>query len=313
MLQQWERKRWLVYHLANYSIVATGQQSYTFGPGGEINTRAVTAWQLTGLGPLSGLGGFNYVVADTITLSATPPSGEPTEDLVVTVTAVDSGAITAVEVTSGGLYPGPLPNSWTQATTSGAGTNCTLGLPTWELSTDTVTKAGGTTRPAKIESAFARQIQNPSPNQVDYPLRILQSQEDYNRIAIKSLTAFPYAVFLDAAWPLANLFCYPVPQSAIYSINLSVMEQLPTSFESLATPINLPFEYYMGVMTNLALMLRSVFQIPTFPGDPLPGMAKNGLSVIRGANTAIAALTMPQALRSGGGYNIFSDQSSGTG
>ena len=37
MLAQWSRKRWLVYHLVDKSIVSTGAVSYTIGPGGNIN------------------------------------------------------------------------------------------------------------------------------------------------------------------------------------------------------------------------------------------------------------------------------------
>lgn len=46
MLQQWQNKRWFVYHLVTYSCVAQadptgqyqGKQVYTVGPGGDFNT-----------------------------------------------------------------------------------------------------------------------------------------------------------------------------------------------------------------------------------------------------------------------------------
>ena len=38
MLAAWRRQRWLVYNLRNYSIVSTGAQIYTVGPGGDIDT-----------------------------------------------------------------------------------------------------------------------------------------------------------------------------------------------------------------------------------------------------------------------------------
>ena len=46
MLQEWERKRWFVYHLVTYSVVAQpdpggqfqGKQAYTIGPGGDMDT-----------------------------------------------------------------------------------------------------------------------------------------------------------------------------------------------------------------------------------------------------------------------------------
>lgn len=37
MIAQWRVKRWLVWHLVDKSVVSTGAQSYTVGPGGDIN------------------------------------------------------------------------------------------------------------------------------------------------------------------------------------------------------------------------------------------------------------------------------------
>jgi len=37
MLGQWARKRWLIYHLIDWSVVSTGQLSYTIGPAGDFN------------------------------------------------------------------------------------------------------------------------------------------------------------------------------------------------------------------------------------------------------------------------------------
>lgn len=306
MLQGWERKRWLVYHLVTYSFTANGEQSFTVGPGGQVNTNTVVGWQLESLAPSGG--GFGYVVNDTITLTATPPSGTSPASLIVTVTGVSAGAVTAVSVTSGGIYPGPLPTVWTQASTSGTGSNASFAYGVWALSATTITNRASTVRPAKLESAFLRQIQNPVGNQVDYPLTILESMEDYNNIALKSMVSFPCWVFLDSAWPLANLFAWPVPQTGIYSINFTVREQLPCQFLTLATAVNLPFEYYQTILYNLALMLRITFSIPSFSGDPLPGAAKASLATLRGPNTQIARLSMPAELMRDGLYNIFSDR-----
>lgn len=38
MLGQWQRKRYLVYHLVDIAKVGTGQASYTIGPGGDFDT-----------------------------------------------------------------------------------------------------------------------------------------------------------------------------------------------------------------------------------------------------------------------------------
>ena len=37
MIAQWQRKRWLIYHLLDVHFVSTGAQSYTVGPGGNFN------------------------------------------------------------------------------------------------------------------------------------------------------------------------------------------------------------------------------------------------------------------------------------
>lgn len=205
MLQEWERKRWLVYVLQTWSITSTGAQSYTIGPGGDIDT----------------------------------------------------------------------------------GTN--------------------SVRPARIESAFLRQINIPAPNQIDYPLEILQSREDYNKIALKSLQSFPGTIFLQTDWPLGRLFCYPVPQASIYAVHVSVMSQLQSQFANLSDVIVLPYEYYSAIMSNLALRLRSRYQIGTYPGDELPNIAASSLKTLRGANTQIARLELPNLNRSFL-YDIFSDR-----
>ncbi len=41
MIGEWASKRWLLYHLLDISIVSTGAQSYTVGPGGDIDTGAM--------------------------------------------------------------------------------------------------------------------------------------------------------------------------------------------------------------------------------------------------------------------------------
>jgi hypothetical protein len=208
MIQQWERKRWLIYHLVDLHLVSTGAQTYTVGPGGDFNT-------------------------GTAKLSA---------------------------------------------------------------------------RPNRLESAFLRQIQTTPPNQIDYPLEVIQSWEDYGRIALKSLVSFPGAVFLDTDWPLGVLHTYPVPNANIYEIHLQVRAQLPQSFPTLATEIVLPYEYYAAILYIGALRLRPKYRLPTFPGDPLPGLAKDAANVLRTGNAQIARLVMPGGLLQGSQYNIFSDR-----
>lgn len=206
LLQQWERKRWLVYHLVTVSKTSTGAQSYSVGPGGDIDTGA------------------------------------------------------------------------------------------------------GSVRPARLEAAFLRQLVQSQPNQIDYPLDILESREDYNQIALKQLQSFPMYIFYDSDWPLGRAFAWPVPQASIYALHLTVMAQLPQSFANSAVEFAIPYEYYAAMVYNLALRLRPYYQIGTYPGDPLPGLAKDSLNALRGANTQIARLQMPSDMQRSGIYNIFSDR-----
>lgn len=163
-----------------------------------------------------------------------------------------------------------------------------------------------TMRPDKIEAAFLRQLTESQPNQIDYYLDILQSMEDYNRIALKQLQSFPEYVFYDPAWPLGKVFAWPVPQANIYGLFITVKEQLPVAFPSLATLLNLPYEYYGAILYNLAIRLCAPNGLPVRP-DTL-GLAKDGMRVIRGSNTAIARLQMPPDMQRAGIYNIFSDR-----
>ena len=207
MLQEWERKRWLVYQLVTLLLPSTGLQSYSVGPGGYYDTGA------------------------------------------------------------------------------------------------------GSARPDKIEAAFLRQYQGGGVNPVDYPLELLISMEDYSRLTLKTLSSWTQCVFYDPGWPLGALYPWPIPTANIYGVGIVVKQQLPTKFATLATQISLPYEYYNAIVMNLAIRLRSMFSIGTYPGDPLPGLAKDSLNALRGANTKISRLTMPEQLTRPGLYNIFSDRS----
>lgn len=166
----------------------------------------------------------------------------------------------------------------------------------------------GSLRPDKIESAFVRQPASAGGLPVDWPLELLQSMEDYNRLPLKALTSFPNCVYYDPSFPLGTLYVNPIPNAAMYSIGVAMKEQLPASFPTLATALTLPYEYYACILYNLALRVRSMRQIPTYPGDQLPMLAKDSFASLRQGNTAIAELTTPVAARSGS-YNIFSDRS----
>lgn len=160
-------------------------------------------------------------------------------------------------------------------------------------------------RPDRVEAAFFRQVVGVPGNQVDYPLEILNSREDYNRIALKSMESFPACLFYDSGFPLGYIYIWPVPTN-LYEIHLSLKATLQ-SFASLNDSVNLPPEYEEALRTNLAVRLRVKYQMPIDP--QLVALAKYSLNVIRNSNAQIPSLEMPRDLvRGGGNYNIFSDR-----
>jgi hypothetical protein len=160
-------------------------------------------------------------------------------------------------------------------------------------------------RPERLEYAYFRQtVQSPN-NPIDYPLQILESREDYSAISIKSLNSFPLYAFYDSAYPLANLFVWPVP-SNLYEIHI-VTKAILTTFANTTTVVNLPPEYEEALYTNLAVRLCPLFQVDCPPD--VKDLARAAQNTIENANTQIPRLRMPAGLNGGNLYNIYSDQS----
>jgi hypothetical protein len=160
-------------------------------------------------------------------------------------------------------------------------------------------------RPDRLESAFLRQLTQSQPNQIDYPLEIIQSYEEYTNIALKSLQSFPSYIFYDSGFPTGTLYPWPVPQASIYAVHVQVKEHL-AQFTSLEQDINLPAEYLNAIHWNLCVRLFPQYQRQA---DPLiVSLAKDSLNTLRKANVQIGRLTMPTDLVRPGIYNPYSDQ-----
>jgi hypothetical protein len=158
-------------------------------------------------------------------------------------------------------------------------------------------------RPARVESAFARQIQ-PS-LQVDFPLKIISAREDYNLISLKTLTSFPDLLFYDTAWPVGTLYFWPLPTNQ-YSLHVTVRDVLG-SFASLDTEIDLPPEYAEALHYNLAVRLG-----PGYGKDPRPDvvtLAKSSLDAVKTSSLQIPRLQMPEELSTRyRTYNVYGDR-----
>lgn len=159
-------------------------------------------------------------------------------------------------------------------------------------------------RPAKIESAYFR-LNSTAPTPVDYPLEVLRAQEDYSRISLKNLNAFPRYAFYDMAYPVGNLFVWPLPNSQ-YTIFINTMLQLQ-QFSTVNDVINLPPEYFAALMWNLVVELYDFYGLPQNP--TVIKRAEMALTIIEDANAAIPQLIIPLEARSAstGWYNVYGD------
>lgn len=162
-------------------------------------------------------------------------------------------------------------------------------------------------RPDRLETAFARQLTNASPNQIDYPLQELKSREDYSQIALKQLASFPSYFFYDSGFPLGAVYPWPLPsnQFELHIVTKSALQQ----FANLNDNVVLPPEYEEALWSNLTLRMCPIYQIEATPETI--AVAKASLAAVVGANTQIPRLSMPSSLSGGWNYNIYSDQSYG--
>jgi len=206
MLAQWQRKRWLVYHLINSTVTSTGAMSYTVGPGGAFNLAA---------------------------------------------------------------------------------------------------------RPDKLEAAFLTQIAPGGPGagnlNIDYPLKLIHSREQYNDIALKGLVSFPSYIFYDNAYPMGSVYPYPIPNPTIYSVTLSVKEILGP-FTNTTALYTIPPEYYAAMQHNLAVRLFESYGVQAQMKPITMALAKEALNVLRMGNAQVPNLRMPDDLIRPGIYNPYSDQ-----
>ena len=79
-------------------------------------------------------------------------------------------------------------------------------------------------RPVDVKAGYIIQL-NTGQTPVSLPLTKIFSYEDYIRITVKNLNSLPDHFFYDAAYPLGNVFIWPIP-SSIYECHLLVEKQL---------------------------------------------------------------------------------------
>ncbi|MDE1971086.1 MAG: hypothetical protein KGI50_05960 [Patescibacteria group bacterium] len=152
-------------------------------------------------------------------------------------------------------------------------------------------------RPIKIQSAFARL------NGLDYPLQVVDSREEYNRVTLKTLVSKPQFVFYDAAYPLGNLYFYPIPNSS-YELHVTTMDVLQ-QFVTPADVINLPDPYKAFIRFNLGVWLAPSYQIAPMP--QLVALATQATRTVKRMNFQLQQMMMPPNIVPNGRYNIIAD------
>ena len=144
----------------------------------------------------------------------------------------------------------------------------------------------------------------PEPNAIDYPLRVLPSREDYSGVTLKALQSWPQSVWLETGYPYATAWFYPTPLSGLFELHLQLEVALQT-FQNLGDLINLPPEYEAAIVYNMVVRTRAAYGMAADP--VMVQMAKDGLASVRAANLQIPLMSMPRELTQSGRYNIYSD------
>lgn len=178
-------------------------------------------------------------------------------------------------------------------------------------------------RPDRIEAAYLRILANTSISgsgmPVDQPLKEIPAREQYARVALKQLVAFPKAYFYDSAatagggqapgtTSLGNLYIYPWPQAFLYETHIIVKSVFP-----LLLPLNtdlsgIPPQYRGTMKFCLAQRLRQAYGKGLRPDTELNKLARAGLWKLRQSNVQVPELRMPQmVLGRGALYNVFGD------
>jgi len=164
-----------------------------------------------------------------------------------------------------------------------------------------------TYRPDRIEAAYIRMLVG-SGMPVDQPLSEIPAREQYARVALKQLVAFPKAYFYDASVPLGNLIIYPWPNASIYEIHIILKNQF-----NLVLPLNadlsmLPVAMRGAMKFNLARRLRQAYGKGLRPDPELNLLARKSLEILRSSQVQVPELRLPDmVLGRGARYNVYGD------
>lgn len=160
-----------------------------------------------------------------------------------------------------------------------------------------------TTRPVWVKG-FGLLLNNASPP-VEIPLTSF-TDDAYEALAIKSLgSTQPTGVYFNSTQPLASIYLYPIPTSALNDLVIYSLAAVP-GFANLTTQYTLAPGYREALHYNLAKRLAAPYGQPWTA--ELNRLAVDALRWIKTANTRMVDLRLDPALTHGSRrpYNILS-------
>src|ERR1017187_9721159 len=165
-----------------------------------------------------------------------------------------------------------------------------------------------TSAPTRLEFAYQRQLVVSGLN-VDTPLQIIPSREEYSRLSLKGLISFGLYAFYDSAWPTGTLFLYPIPNPTVYQIHIGIKNVYPVfTVATVGSVLNVPPAYIAAMKFNLAKRYRQAYGKGLRPDPELNVLARSSLDIVKQSNLQVPELVMPKSLIKSSGYNILSDQ-----
>ncbi len=144
---------------------------------------------------------------------------------------------------------------------------------------------------------------------ISHPPMDLISEAKYRSISVKSTQSRPYSLFFHPAYPLANVYLYPVPDT-IDILHIDSMKPFTetSSFDALGSVLAFPSFYEEAIVYNFAVCYASAFG-KVISADVV-AIARNSYERITNLNASqqIEAIGLSLPLgRSTGRYSINSD------
>lgn len=152
-------------------------------------------------------------------------------------------------------------------------------------------------RPTSVDAIYWRL------GTVDYPVRLLDSFEQYQSIALKTETGEPLYAFYLPSYTSGTLYLVPQPSTGTMRVISQVA--LPTT-SVLADTLSLPPEYDLPIRTNLAVLMMGVYGAPVRQG--VVAAAASSLRLLKRNNLRIEPLNLPGAIPQSKRPNILSGQ-----